>query len=125
MPSPPFSQFNLVYGSDIWNNPKNYGITEIITDESSDLPGIVFNFKGEGMTRKEAVMLRLNFNDQLSQLNYICSQKEFIIHGKSQRINFDLNKITETIFDYCNLTQYEISKMEKIDYSIKPNKGCP
>ena len=117
-----FSHFTLVYGSDIWNNPDNYGITEITANESSDLPGDVFKFKGEGMSRREAIRLSMDFNGEIFLLNHICSQKEFTVNGKSQRINFNLNKIAEAFFENSDLSLSDISNMEKVDYTITTNK---
>jgi anaerobic magnesium-protoporphyrin IX monomethyl ester cyclase len=113
-----YSTFLIIYGSDIWNNPTKYGISEMVIPEGSDLlPDIVF-FTSSGMPREQAVRCGIEFNQLFGISKYL--KKELSVNNQSVPIRYDLSQIRDTFFKlsfpYISFVQW----LHHIDARVYP-----
>ena len=91
-----YSYFSIVYGSDIYINPSNYGIKSIFVPPEDDLhPDIIF-FESEGMSKDDAYHLHEKF--MRPYFHDIFKDYPEIVSYINDRLNFDVDSVRKCIF---------------------------
>ncbi|MGE5340226.1 MAG: B12-binding domain-containing radical SAM protein [Candidatus Omnitrophota bacterium] len=85
-----YSIFTIAYGSEIWANLENYGISHIYTPPDQDLMPDIYIFKSSGMSREKAFELSNQFNGTENILKEPI--KELHISDKTIRLRYDLSR---------------------------------
>ncbi|KJR41535.1 Fe-S oxidoreductase [Candidatus Magnetoovum chiemensis] len=65
-----YNTFRITAGSPIYDNPSEFGITKIYSDEEKDLSPNLFFFDAQGMSRQKAIELERLFNQNLKAGNF-------------------------------------------------------
>ncbi len=91
-----YSQFNITYGSDIWNNPSKYDITKIYIDESLDLLPDAYHFDCSGMSCQRAGEFFQDFPETFRGKEDT-SFREIDINKKNIEMNYLLDDIKTNI----------------------------
>ena len=95
-----YSSFTLIYGSEIWNNRKEYGITDVRLPPLSDLSADSVDFSCTGLERSRVFELFLDFNKDMLFANKLKALTKIRINNKSVKINFDMVKLSQLVKDY-------------------------
>lgn len=117
-----YNVFNMTYGSDIWNNPQKYHITDIHWLNENDLfPNVVY-FDSPGMSREKVAMLCELFRSNSGKENIT----EVKSPGKKVLLRYDLEKIRNIIqtaqIDYLDVCYGKWLQANK-DIELRPNTG--
>ncbi|KJR41536.1 radical SAM domain-containing protein [Candidatus Magnetoovum chiemensis] len=97
-----YHTFNIVPYSDVYNNPRNYGITKIYTPEGQDLDAPIYHFDCEGLSRGRALQLENIFNSSINKtdsnpLVEANSLKSLTLNGREIVVNYEIPMIYKRI----------------------------
>ncbi len=95
-----YSSFTLIYGSEIWNSLKEYGITDVRLPPLTDLSADSVDFSCTGLERSSKFELFLDFNNDMLFANKLKALTKTRINDQSVKINFDLVKLSQLVNDY-------------------------
>ncbi len=92
-----YNLFNIAYGSDIYKNPKNYGISKINITPGNDLfPGIS-DFECTGMSREKASGLLQKFHMPANIPSPYDYLERIRLDNEEVALNFDIREIHDAI----------------------------
>ena len=89
-----YNVFTIVYGSDIWESPEKYGISDIRTPRGQDLLADIYDFECKGMKRKRVYQLFRKING-VDELIKSLTRDELTINGQVIPLRYDLTKIQQ------------------------------
>ncbi len=95
-----YSTFTLIYGSEIWNNRKEYGVTDVRLPPLTDLSADSVDFSCTGLERSSRFELFQDFNNDMLFANKLKALTKIHINDQSVKINFDLVKLSQLVNDY-------------------------
>ncbi len=90
-----YSLFELLPGSDMYNTPEKYGITNIVPDPDKDFGAMVENYDRTGIPVTMAAFLRNRFN---SYQNPRAFRQEFMVNGRTVCLKHDLQELHNRLF---------------------------
>ncbi len=94
-----YSPFAMVYGSDIWKNPENYGIDNIHFPEKSDLLPDTYDFESSGMSRDSLARLIFEFKGK-SVIDKHKKHETIKLKGKEEALNYNLIELDSILDRY-------------------------
>jgi len=95
-----YSSFTLIYGSEIWNNLKEYGITDVRLPPLTDLSADSVDFSCTGMDRSRVFELFLDLSESILPESKVKTFTQIHNNNQQVRINFDMAKLSQLVKDY-------------------------
>lgn len=89
-----YSMFAIYSGSEIAENPDQFGIRGIHGNPACDLSPDVSDFESHGMSRETMRKLYLMFSTEVPGATH-AAPSSFTLHGQNIKINYDLNLISD------------------------------
>jgi len=88
---------SMAYGSEIWDNPEEFGITDMTRGVGQDLFPDCINFRSSGMERKKAFELFRRFSRKFSANTYPLEEKEVVIDGMAVPLRYETARLIQTL----------------------------
>lgn len=92
-----YSNFRILYGSDIWKHPNKYSISNIYVPEGNDLFPEITDFHNPSMSREKAYQLGIIFNKRYDPLNKETYGDEVRINDTVVPLRYDVQKIVDVL----------------------------
>ncbi len=87
-----YNIFVCAYGSDIWDHPRKYGITEMQGPQGCDLMPDIYEFESHGMSRQKATEMLL-FIRPPAPLSSCSGHESIEIEGENIVLNYDQSRL--------------------------------
>ena len=121
-----YSVFSIFYGSEIWNNPEEYGIFDIEEPTGQDLLADRFIFKCKGMERAKAFELYRKFGGIDKMIDQVVTCKELKVWDKLIPLRYDLKSIVEAEKQNLSITEFSYVKwIDIVNKKISPFRQKP
>lgn len=118
-----YSVFSIFYGSDIWNNPGAFGISDISSHYGQDLSADLYIFKSSGMKRERVFQLYREFSGVNKMIDEVSTCKEVQVRGKVIPMRYDLAKIAAAEKQNIDVTELPFVKwLEMTSRKLAPFK---
>lgn len=118
-----YSIFGIHYGSDIWDNPHKYGITEKMSSPHRDLFLDVIDFKCRGMERQRIYELFSRFNPQMALDEKYFDIKAIPLDGTTVPLHYDMRRIVRMFVRQTNWLDVSFPQLfQRLDAASSPLK---
>ncbi len=92
-----FNLFSITYGSDMWEHPGQYGITDIVVPAGQDLVPDIYDFKSSGMSRAKAYQLMFEFSKGSYKVNIGLDMNKLKINNETIYFRYPLKDLFSRI----------------------------
>jgi len=117
-----YSLFEIMYGSDIWNHPEGYGITEIYTPPGDDLMPNIYGFESTGMSRQKAHELQVKLLFKASNIRMDTSPDQLTIDEQVIPLNYDLREIMRKVCERWETACLPVGRWSQIAGRVFPSR---
>lgn len=118
-----YSVFSIFYGSEIWDNPGAFGISDIRAHDGQDLLADLYIFKSGGMERERAFQLYREFSGINRMIDEVSTFKEVTVRGKVIPMRYDLAEIVAAEKRNLDVTELPFVRwLEMANQKVPPFK---
>jgi hypothetical protein len=113
-----YTSFTLIYGSEIWNNLKEYGITDVRLPPLTDLSADSVDFSCTGLDRSRVFELFLDLSESMLFESKVKTLTQIQNNNQLVKINFDMVKLSQLVKNYSFMSLPKIQWLKKNNTSI-------
>jgi len=115
-----YTSFTLIYGSEIWNNLKEYGITDVRLPPLTDLSADSVDFSCTGLDRPRVFELFLDLSESMLLESKVKTLTQIQNNNQLIEINFDMVKLSQLVKNYSFMSLPKIQWLKENNTSISP-----